>query len=165
MKQFSMFKLALPVFLLVLVTFLASAQVAPIAPVAPVAPMAPVAPLAPATSTTTGYLYKTEATLSADHSFKSFREERDPCKVFIGVYTTETGNEEGVRVTGVIDETPAKLGGIQPGDIITALDGSPIPNYQQLRIERDKHEPGNFILQVQQNGKTFAKKIVLMPRA
>ena len=81
------------------------------------------------------------------------KEERDPCKVFMGVYTTETSNGQGVRVTGIIDETPAKLGGVQPGDIITAVDGAPIPNYQQLRIERDKHEPGDdFQLTVMRDG-------------
>ncbi len=90
-----------------------------------------------------GRSYRTDVTLSADRSFKSFREERDPCEVFIGVYTSETGNGRGVRVSGVIDETPAKMAGIQPGDIILAVDGSPIVNYQQLRVERDKHEPGD----------------------
>ncbi|MCC6412086.1 MAG: PDZ domain-containing protein [Saprospiraceae bacterium] len=100
-----------------------------------------------------GRTYQTEVTLSADRSYSSYRVERDPCKVFIGVYTTETGNGQGVRVTGIIDETPAKLGGVQPGDIITALDGAPIANYQQLRIERDKHEPGDdFQLTVLRDG-------------
>lgn len=100
-----------------------------------------------------GRTYNTDITLSADRSCASHRVERDPCAMFIGVYATETGNEQGVRVTGVIGETPAELGGVQPGDIITAVDGSTIPNHQQLRVERNKHEPGDdFRLTVLRDG-------------
>jgi membrane-associated protease RseP (regulator of RpoE activity) len=70
--------------------------------------------------------------------------DRDPCKVFIGVYTTDFANQgKGARVTGVIDHTPAKESAVQTGDVIIALDGQPVNTNTELRIERDKHQPGD----------------------
>jgi len=82
---------------------------------------------------------------------------RDPCKVFIGVYTSDFTSEEqaGVRVSGVIDGTPAKISEVQPGDVIIALDGQPVNTNVELRIERDKHQPGDpFRLTVLRDGST-----------
>lgn len=77
--------------------------------------------------------------------FFTHNVERDPCKVFIGVYTTDRAlNEQGVRISGVIDNTPAQESGLQPGDIILALDGQPIATHPELRRERDKHRPGDL---------------------
>lgn len=75
----------------------------------------------------------------------SHKVERDPCAVFIGVYTTDRAlNDQGVRISGIIDNTPAQESGLQPGDIILALDGQPIATYSELRRERDKHRPGDL---------------------
>lgn len=91
-----------------------------------------------------GQTLQTELILSADRSFYSFKTERDPCAVFIGVYTGENGSDgRGVRVTGIVDGTPAKQSGIQPGDVIIALDDQPVNDHTTLRYERDKHQPGD----------------------
>lgn len=88
---------------------------------------------------------KTEVTLSGDPGFRRLINERDPCKVFIGVYTTETAINQsgGVRVLGVIDNTPAYESAVQEGDIILALDEQPIHTSDELRSARDKHQPGD----------------------
>ena len=102
-----------------------------------------------------GQAGETVVTLSGDQRFVSFNnEERDPCKVFIGVYTTDFANQgTGVRVSGVIDNTPAKESAVQTGDIILALDGQPVKTNQELTIERDKHKPGDqFTLTIQREG-------------
>lgn len=103
-----------------------------------------------------GQTVKTEVTLSGDNSsMRLLREaERNPCKVFIGVYTTDFSSEgAGVRVSGVIDNTPAKESAVQPGDIILALDDQPVTSNTQLRIERDKHNPGDqFTLTILREG-------------
>ncbi|MBX2927541.1 MAG: PDZ domain-containing protein [Saprospiraceae bacterium] len=79
--------------------------------------------------------------------------ERDPCKVFIGVYAGSSGAEGGVRVSGVIDNTPAKLSGVQTGDVILAMDGAAVNSYQELLTERNKHKPGEaFRLEVLREG-------------
>ena len=101
-----------------------------------------------------GNTQETDLVLSVDRNYYSFKTERDPCAVFIGVYTSDAGLEgQGVTVTGVIDETPAKLGGVQPGDVILTLDGQPVNNHNELLRERNKHLPGDaFRLGIIRNG-------------
>jgi S1-C subfamily serine protease len=79
---------------------------------------------------------------------------RDPCVVFIGVYTADGGVDgKGVRVVGVIDDTPAKVSNVHPGDVILQLDGQPVNTHLELRAERDKHKPGDkFLLTVLRDG-------------
>ncbi len=82
---------------------------------------------------------------SRQHDIRFTTEPRNPCDVFIGVYTGTVAGDvsEGVQVTGVIEGTPAKAGDVRPGDVIVAVDGTPINNYLELRRERDKHKPGD----------------------
>jgi hypothetical protein len=85
----------------------------------------------------------------------TLNDERDPCDVFIGVYTTDFSAQqgEGVRVTSIIGNTPAEMYGVQAGDIILSLDGVDVTTGNQLRSERDKHEPGEaFTLLVNRSG-------------
>lgn len=67
----------------------------------------------------------------------------DPCKVFIGVYTGTGHSTNGLRVSGVIENTPAFDAGLQKGDRILALDGVSVDGHQALVAERDKHEAGD----------------------
>lgn len=78
-----------------------------------------------------------------DHSYR--KSERDPCKVFFGVYVGNYGSgREGVGVSGIIPGNgwPAEQAGLQKGDRILAIDGIPIGTHNELVTERDKHEPG-----------------------
>lgn len=82
--------------------------------------------------------------LAPRHENFTYSVKRDPCAVFIGIYTTDGAmSGEGVRITGVIDDTPAKESGLQPGDVILTLDGQPINTYSDLLAERNKHQPGD----------------------
>jgi C-terminal processing protease CtpA/Prc len=102
-----------------------------------------------------GQTLQTEVTLSKDRSYYSYTAKRDPCAVFIGVYTGESGAAEGrgVKVTGIVDETPAKQSGVQPGDVILALDDQPVNDHIELLRERNKHRPGDaFRLTVDRDG-------------
>ncbi len=104
-----------------------------------------------------GQTQQTNVTLSTDRTFARTMVERDPCKVFIGVYTSNAGVEgKGVRVNGVIDNTPAKESDIIIGDIILQLDDVAIATHNGLQIERDKHQPGDeFTLTILRNGQTM----------
>jgi len=73
----------------------------------------------------------------------SSRHQVDPCRIFIGVYTNSHFNEKGVRVTGIINNTPAMEANIQKGDIITAIDGIAVRSHKELKVERDKHSQGD----------------------
>jgi len=88
-----------------------------------------------------GQLQQTEVILSASQNHYSYTVQRDPCKPFIGVYTS--GRSEGVRVNGVIEDTPAKFSGVMPNDIILALDNIAVNSQHELETERDKHEAGD----------------------
>lgn len=95
-----------------------------------------------------GATAQTNVELSGN-TYTYFDYERDPCKVFIGVYTSTHGQSEGLEVKGVIDGTAAKKYGVQAGDIILALDGFEVNTHKELRDERDSHEPGEeFVLTV-----------------
>lgn len=100
-----------------------------------------------------GQRLQTDLTLSGDRTY-TYTYKHDPCKVFIGVYTADIGAEEdGVRVTGIVDDTPAKQNDVQPGDIILALDGQPVNSTGALLRERDKHQPGDaFTLTILRDG-------------
>jgi len=100
---------------------------------------------------------QTEVTLSADRSPAVANTERDPCAVFIGVYTAEQGaGGRGVQVVNIVPETPASLSGIQQGDLILALDDQPVNTTGALLHERDKHRPGDaFRLTIERDGVTF----------
>jgi C-terminal processing protease CtpA/Prc len=80
----------------------------------------------------------------------------DPCKVFIGVYTSNGSSENGVRVNGVIDNTPASEAGLMTGDRILALDGVSVASHNELLAERNKHQPGDaFTLTYVREGETY----------
>lgn len=84
------------------------------------------------------------------------RVDRDPCKVFIGVFNTAHYNERGVKVTSVIDDTPASEAQLLAGDYITALDGVNVKSHRQLLAERNKHNPGDkFMITYTRNGVSY----------
>ncbi len=101
-----------------------------------------------------GQALQSKVTLSGDRNSLHQSMRRDPCAVFIGVYTSDAGvDERGVEVTGVIEGTPAKLSEVQLGDVILALDDQPVNSYTELHRERDKHRPGDaFRLTVVRDG-------------
>lgn len=70
----------------------------------------------------------------------------DPCKVFIGVYSSSHYNEKGVKITGVIDNTPAHEAKLLKGDYIIAIDGIKVHSHNELLVERNKHNPGDRFL-------------------
>ncbi len=79
------------------------------------------------------------------HDYKwRWREERDPCKVFIGVYTHTWKEGAGVKVDGVIGGTSADVAGLQESDVILALDDVTVGTHEELVRERDKHKAGDF---------------------
>ncbi|MBC7775055.1 MAG: PDZ domain-containing protein [Phycisphaerae bacterium] len=102
---------------------------------------------------------------SADRGYFNYKMERDPCKVFIGVYTGANGPDgRGIRVDGVIDNTPAKTSDVQPGDIILAFNGISVNSYQALTTERDKNKPGDaFRLTVLRNSANLEIKAKFKP--
>lgn len=108
----------------------------------------------PVTYTRDGQTFQTNVVLSEGRRSYHYSYERDPCKVFIGVYTTGRGAAgDGVKVTGVIESTPAYESDVRRGDIIMQLDGAAVNTFNELLVERNKHEPGDwFTLNIERDG-------------
>jgi S1-C subfamily serine protease len=45
----------------------------------------------------------------------------------------EVGRARGVEVSEVVDDAPAALAGLRPGDVIVAVDGAPLDGMSQLQ--------------------------------
>jgi len=82
----------------------------------------------------------------------------DPCKVFIGVFTSSSTHRsgEGISVNSIIDNTPAQEAGLQRGDIITAMDGISVNNHNELLSQRNTHQQGDqFTITYKRNGSYY----------
>ena len=65
---------------------------------------------------------------------------------FSGVGMTVVEHKRGLLVTGVYKNTPAKRGGIRPGDVITAVNGKSIAGQSsELATARIKGKQGTFV--------------------
>ncbi len=76
-----------------------------------------------------------------DYYYNS-HQERNPCKTFIGVYTSNS--RKGLKVHNIIANTPAERSTIQHGDIVVAFDGISVKSHQELISERDQSEAGDY---------------------
>jgi membrane-associated protease RseP (regulator of RpoE activity) len=82
-----------------------------------------------------------------------YYEKRDPCKVFIGIFSTSSGQDQGVRITDVIPNTSAEKFGLQKGDILLSLDGVEVNSHHEVLRERDKHQAGDWYeMRIDRNG-------------
>ena len=65
----------------------------------------------------------------------------------------------GVRATFVSPGTPA-FGNLEPGDVVTAVDGTPTPTLAGLRARMSTHQPGDVVSFTVRRGKqTLVKKM------
>jgi S1-C subfamily serine protease len=82
------------------------------------------------------------------------------------VYRPEIG-QTGVRVNGVTKDGPADAGGLQAGDIITEIAGTPVTNTAILRSMITSSKPGQEIaVRAWRDGTVVDTKVVLgeLPR-
>jgi serine protease Do len=87
-----------------------------------------------------------------DQLVKTGHVERAVIGVSIRDATQEDADAVGLKqITGVVvnsytsDESPAKQAGIQPGDVIVALDGQPVDNTPQLQQRVGFKKPGETV--------------------
>lgn len=57
----------------------------------------------------------------------------------------KSDNIAGLRVDRVEDESPARLGGLQVGDVIVQAGGEPVPNVNIFRLQLAKALPGDSV--------------------
>lgn len=62
---------------------------------------------------------------------------------FIGIDVADT--QGGVVVSGIVAGTPAEQAGLQQGDVLTSLDGTPFSTTDDLRTALFAHHPGDTV--------------------
>jgi S1-C subfamily serine protease len=62
---------------------------------------------------------------------------------FIGVDVADT--QAGVAVSDIVTGTPAEQAGLQQGDVLTSLDGTPLSTTDDLRAALFAHHPGDTV--------------------
>jgi putative serine protease PepD len=85
---------------------------------------------------------------------------------YLGVTGTDPSlGTAGALITGVQPDSPAADSGLAVGDLVVAVDGTPIQSFTELAAEIRSHEPGDQVaLSVQRNGNTVQLSITLATR-
>jgi S1-C subfamily serine protease len=66
--------------------------------------------------------------------------------VFLGVATQPaTGGQQGAEIANVASGSPAAGAGLQQGDVITAVDGTPVSSPADLAQQVRSHQPGDQV--------------------
>ncbi|HEX4171956.1 MAG TPA: Do family serine endopeptidase, partial [Acetobacteraceae bacterium] len=76
------------------------------------------------------------------------------------------GQDAGALIAGVQSDTPASKAGLQPGDLITSVNGQPVKNPRELAVDVAAVQPGDEAkLQVLHDGqsKTVTVKVGQLP--
>jgi hypothetical protein len=84
---------------------------------------------------------------------------------FIGVGTQPNETPSGLKVTQVVRNSPAKIAGLEVGDIITHIDGEPIPDREALNSALEHRLPGDLLrLTIDRCGNTHKIPMILGKR-
>ena len=77
----------------------------------------------------------------------------------------ELDDTRGVVVVGVVRDGPAHRAGLQPGDVIVAIDGEKITEARQALLAISSRKPGNRVkLEVLRDGKTLTLEATAIER-
>lgn len=95
-----------------------------------------------------------EALAALDEQQVSLRDELDPA--IYDRYLFESGEDNRVRVTGVIPNSVAATTGLLPGDLVERYADQPIFDYRELRQATSAGERGELVtVQVRRGGETL----------
>ena len=91
---------------------------------------------------------------------------------WLGVYSEELSEamlvalnvDNGVLVTGVADESPAKAAGLAIGDVITSVGGEKVKSVLELRREVRKHPDEKVALSLMRKGTTKRLDVTIAAR-
>ncbi len=81
-------------------------------------------------------------------------------RLTIGIYGMPSADPPGVLVDSVIDGTGAAEGGLQPGDIITAVNGTPVATVEDVNAIKATVRPGDRLsMTVEREGEALELEI------
>ena len=86
-----------------------------------------------------------------------------PVRVVLGIEYEPDGRSNQLRVTAVQPDSPAAAAGLQPGDVLIAVNGQPLETREPLRDALRNRTPGEGIeLLVQRGGKAPPDRVVVI---
>jgi len=62
---------------------------------------------------------------------------------YLGIQVSDAANNGGAKVNSVVSSSPADSAGLKAGDVITAIDGKPITNADDLTAAVNVYKPGD----------------------
>ena len=62
---------------------------------------------------------------------------------YLGIQVSDAANSSGAKVNSVVSSSPADSAGLKAGDVITAIDGKPITNADDLTAAVNVYKPGD----------------------
>lgn len=88
--------------------------------------------------------------------------QTDPLYPSLGISTNRVEGEKALKVIFVSEKTPAEKAGVQVGDVIVSLDGTPVPDKETLnRLVAAKRWGDEAVLVVKREGETKELRMVL----
>jgi hypothetical protein len=90
------------------------------------------------------------------------RRETGPVKVYVGTIPDFSSNEEGYKISGVKEGSPADKGGMKAGDLMIKFGGKEIKNIYDYTAALGEHKPGEEVeVLVKRNNDTLTVKVIL----
>lgn len=92
-----------------------------------------------------------------------FHQEHAMPEVWIGIMIENA--DTGVRITEIMDDSPAKAAGLEIGSVITAIDGKAVENVEQMMEILGEYSPRDVLsLTLMQEGESTAYQVTLAER-
>lgn len=90
------------------------------------------------------------------------KQETGPVKVYVGTIPDFSSNEEGYKISGVKEGSPADKGGIIAGDIMIKFGGKDIKNIYDYTAALGEHKPGDEVdIVIKRNNEELTLKVIL----
>jgi S1-C subfamily serine protease len=88
-----------------------------------------------------------------------------PKHAYLGVSTSDTPNDQGAVIRGTTANGPSERAGLQPGDIVTKIDGETITTADQVVQSISDKQPGDKVkVTVSRNGRDQTVEVTLGTR-
>jgi|WetSurMetagenome_2_1015567.scaffolds.fasta_scaffold07148_5 aminopeptidase YwaD len=90
------------------------------------------------------------------------KQETGPVKVYVGTIPDFSSNEEGYKISGVKEGSPADKAGMIAGDLMIKFGNKEIKNIYDYTAALGEHKPGDEVeVVVKRNNETLTVKVIL----
>ncbi len=114
-----------------------------------------------------GFAIPSDTVLKALPALRAGKSNAAPATrtAYLGVGLAAAGQSGGALIGSVEPGSPAATAGLQPGDVVTAADGTKVAGPDDLRGVLARHRPGDrIVISWQRNGQTQSARVTLAAR-